>query len=329
MSEANIAVVGCGYWGKNLVRNFASLGALRSVVDCSPLNLKQAKANYPEVNTFADIKDVINDPLVKGVVIATPAVTHFAMASQVLASGKDVFVEKPLALTVDEGKQLVELASAKSAILMVGHLLRYHPAIVKLQELLKTGELGKLQYIYSNRLNLGKFRTEENILWSFAPHDIDVMLSLAGETPQSVSCHGGNYLNHDIADVTVTNLSFPSDIRGHIFVSWLHPYKEQRLVAVGSKGMAVFDDLATDHKLTIYREHIDWSTGIPVPQKNGGQVVEIESIEPLKSECQHFLDCISTRQQPLTDGHNGLATLKILAAAQSSLENEGKIVRFD
>lgn len=327
-STENIAVIGCGYWGRNLVRNFAEVGALKLIVDSCKDNLIQAQSRYPEIATSTDIQSALGDPGIKGIVIATPAATHFELARQALQQGKDVFVEKPLALAVNEGEELVQMAASRGLVLMVGHLLRYHPAIIKLQSLIKAGDLGDLQYIYSNRLNLGKFRTEENILWSFAPHDIDVMLSIAGAAPASVSCHGGDYLNTGIADVTVTNLTFNNGVRGHIFVSWLHPYKEQRLVVVGSQGMAVFNDLSSDQKLTVYREHIDWSNGVPVPQKNGGQVIEIESAEPLKQECQHFLDCLETRRQPLTDGHNGLATLKVLAAAQSSLESEGEIVKL-
>lgn len=196
----NIAVVGCGYWGKNLVRNFAGLGVLHTICDSDAEKLEHLKSLYPEVNTEIDYRRVLADQDIRGVIIATPAASHYAAAKEALLSGKDVFVEKPLALEVEQGEELVELAEKSNRVLLVGHLLEYHPAIVKLKELVDKGELGKINYIYSNRLNLGKFRTEENILWSFAPHDIAViLLLLGGEMPQEVSAHGGYYLHQDIA----------------------------------------------------------------------------------------------------------------------------------
>jgi UDP-2-acetamido-3-amino-2,3-dideoxy-glucuronate N-acetyltransferase len=244
-----VAVIGCGQWGKNLVRNFAELGALRAVCDTDPKKLATIRERWPEVHATTLYSEILKDEGITGVVIATPAGSHYTLAKEALLAGKDVFVEKPLALKVSEGRELVELAEQRHRILMVGHLLRYHPAVVALKGLIDQGRLGKLYYLYSNRLNLGRFRTEENILWSFAPHDLSVFLYLLGEAPIFVSAHGGSYLNHGIPDVTVTTLEFRSGVKGHIFVSWLHPYKEHKLIVVGDQGMAVFDDVEPERKL--------------------------------------------------------------------------------
>src|SRR5205814_2046096 len=218
---------------------------------------------------------------------------------------KDVFVEKPLAIEVKHGERLVELAAANGRILMVGHILRYHPAILKLQELIQSGALGKINYLYSNRLNIGKIRAEENILWSFAPHDISVMLSLLNEMPNRISCQGGGFLNNDVADVTLSHFDFPSGVQAHIFVSWLHPFKEQKLVLVGSEKMAVFDDTADD-KLLLYPHRVEWKNRIPTAVKAKSESVELDQKEPLRAECHHFLDAIASRVSPISDGAEGL-----------------------
>ena len=206
---------------------------------------------------------------------------------------------------------------------MAGHILQYHPAVQKLKEIIDAGQLGKIQYVYSNRLNIGKIRSAENILWSFAPHDISALLLLLDEMPEAVSVHGGQYLQTGVADVTVTSLSFPSGVKGHIFVSWLHPFKEQMLVIIGDKQMAVFNDVSTDRKLVLYPHQIDWIDRIPVARKAQGEVVPLELTEPLKTECSHFLDCICTRRKPRTDGSEGLRVLQVLQAGQFSLEQGG------
>jgi len=318
--DKNIAVIGSGYWGKNLVRNFAELGALHTICDSSPETLKQFEKPYPDVNRETDFASVLANSAIKGVVIASPAAMHHAMAKQALLADKDVFVEKPLSLTVEEGEELVKLAEDRNKILMVGHVLIYHPGIVKLRQLVDSGELGKINYIYSSRLNLGKFRTEENILWSFAPHDISVILLLLNEMPREVAAHGGCYLHENIADVTVTTMSFASGVRAHIFVNWLHPYKEQKLVVVGEQKTAVFDDVAPENKLLLYDYQIEWTNGVPAPRKQEPTPVEFTMNEPLKLECQHFLDCLKSRQKPRTDGNSGLMVLQILDACQKSLQ---------
>ena len=311
-----------GYWGKNLVRNFYDLGALSAICDWQESVETSCKHQYENVRFCREFSSVLADPAIAAVALATPAVSHYEMARAALKAGKDVFVEKPLAIEVRQGEELVELAETRHRILMVGHILKYHPAVVKLQELIHTGALGKIHYMYSNRLNIGKIRTEENILWSFAPHDISVMLSLLNEIPSRVSCQGGAYLNRQVFDVTLSQFDFPSGVQAHIFVSWLHPVKEQRLVVVGSEKMAVFDD-ATDHKLILYPHKVEWKNRVPTAVKAKGEVVTLENREPLKAECQHFLDCVKSRTVPLTDGREGLRVLGVLDACQRSLLRGG------
>jgi len=324
-STIRIAVAGMGYWGKNLVRNFFQLGVLSVVCD-SNTGVEQAlKREYANVRYSHDFDSVLSDPAVAAVALATPAVTHYELAKAALDAGKDVYVEKPLAINVQEGRQLVELAEKNHRVLMVGHILRYHPAIVKLQELIRNGALGKIQCLYSNRLNIGKIRTEENILWSFAPHDISVILALLNEKPGRVSCQGGAYLNRDIFDVTLSQFEFPSGVRAHIFVSWLHPFKEQRLVVVGSEKMAVFDDTA-EHKLVLYPHKVEWKNRLPIAVKAQSEVVPLDDREPLRVECQHFLDSVRSRSAPLTDGREGLRVLSVLDACQRSLATGGAVI---
>jgi predicted dehydrogenase len=321
-----VAVIGCGYWGQNLVRVFHSLQALQVVCESAPTRIEVARKLAPEVNVVEQLSDVLADPAVEAVVIATPAETHARIASEALAAGKHVFVEKPLALTYRDGLKLVQQADAAGLVLMVGHILEYHPAVTELVRRVRNGDLGQIQYIYSNRLNLGKVRNEENILWSFAPHDVAVMLRIVGAMPYEVSATGGAYLQPNIADVTVTNLLFDHGIRGHIFVSWLHPYKEQRLVVVGSKAMAVFDDVSKDRKLVIYDQGIEWVNGQPTPRKKDAEVIELSTDEPLREEAKQFLHSIVTGAQPLTDGESGLNVLQVLQSAQRSLCLNGQPV---
>ena len=315
----NIAVIGFGYWGKNLVRNFHQLGALRAICDVDRSRAEATRSNYPDVDFYHHIDQCLTNDTIDAVVIASPAVTHHEVAKAALLAGKDVFVEKPLALNVSDGKELIDLAANQQRMLMVGHILQYHPAIHKLKELIHRGELGRIEYFYSNRLNIGKFRTEENILWSFAPHDVSVMLSLLNEKPTAVVCQGGNYLNGNIADVTISQFTFANGARAHIFVSWLHPFKEQRLVVIGSEKMAVFDDTA-ENKLLVYPHEVKWIDRIPTAMKADAVVIPVADDEPLRLECQHFLDCITNRQRPLTDGHEGLRVLEVLTESERQLQ---------
>lgn len=317
----HMAVIGTGYWGKNLVRTFANLGVLRIVCDASRDCLDRLQVDSA-VRRTTQFEEVLQDPEVSAVAIATPASSHFELVRSALQAGKDVFVEKPLALAVQDGQELVKLAADAKRILMVGHILRYHPAVRKLKGIVDAGELGQVEYIYSNRLSIGKLRTEENILWSFAPHDVSVMLGLLGEMPAAVSCQGGDYLSRGVCDVTVSQFTFSSGVRSHVFVSWLHPFKEQRLVVVGSEKMAVFDDTAPN-KLVTYPHKVEWKNRVPTAVKAEVEVVDIETVEPLKAECLAFLECLETREPSLTDGAEGLRVLEVLDACQRSLSSDG------
>ncbi len=319
-----VAVVGAGYWGKNLVRNFSALGALAAICDSDKTNLDTLGETYPGCHLTKEYAEVLQDTGIAAVALATPAETHAVAVREALVAGKDVFVEKPLCLSVEEGKALVALARERNRILMVGHLLRYHPAVLALKELIHNGELGRIQYIYSNRLNMGKIRREENILWSFAPHDISVILGLLNEMPDSVVAQGGNYLHQSIADATVSLLSFASGVKAHIFVSWLHPFKEQKLVVVGDKKMAVFDDMEAHNKLLLYPHSIEWKGHVPLANKGEAEPVTLEKQEPLKSECLHFLDCVQSRVIPRTDGEEGLRVLSVLQQCQQALDSQGE-----
>ncbi len=310
--------MGCGYWGKNLVRNFATLGALAAVHDRQPAVEQDMGERYGARRL--DFERILTDPGIDGVVVSAPAAQHAVLVREALQAGKHVFVEKPLALALEEAGELCELAEAKSLVLMVGHLLQYHPAFLSLQELVHGGALGRLQYLYSNRLNLGKFRREENILWSFAPHDLSMILSLVGSEPDSVSAVGETYLHKTIADVTTTHLSFPGGERAHVFVSWLHPFKEQKLVVVGDRGMAVFDDGEPwETKLRLYPHRVDWRRGAPQPVKASEKAVPLVPGEPLEQECRHFLDCVGGGTTPRTDGREGLRVLRVLQRAEASM----------
>jgi UDP-2-acetamido-3-amino-2,3-dideoxy-glucuronate N-acetyltransferase len=324
-----LAVIGAGYWGVNLIRVFSQLGVLRTVCDFSPERLQQLAERYPNVRMETGLDAVLGDPAVDGVVISTPAETHYPIAKQAILAGKDVYVEKPLTLHCHEAEDLTALADAHQRILMVGHLLEFHPAITQLQKLIEAGELGRIEYIYSNRLNMGKVRREENALWSFAPHDISVILLLLKQMPIQVAAAGGTYLQPNVADVTVSTMLFDRGVRAHIFVSWLHPYKEQKLVVVGEHHMAVFDDVRKTEKLQLYDKKIDLVNGQFIAGKPAARTIEFPPDEPLLLECQHFLDCIETRRRPKTDGNDGWRVLKVLEASQRSLNMNGEPVQLE
>ena len=327
INQPHVGIIGAGYWGKHLVRVYHELGVLKRICDSNEVLLEKFKALHPGVETCLAFNDLLLEEDIRAVAIATPAETHFSLAREALLAGKHVFVEKPLVLDESEAESLIAMAKERNLILMVGHLLQYHPVFHRLNELASTGELGRINYIYSHRLNLGKIRREENILWSFAPHDISMILSLAGEEPESVIATGANYLHRKIADVTTTHLEFASGLRAHIFVSWLHPFKEQKLVVVGNRKMAVFDDTQPwEEKLLLYSHQIRWENYMPVPTKAEPERVEVPMREPLRMECEHFLHCIDTGERPRTDGAEGLRVLKILNASQQSLDKQGSKV---
>jgi len=325
MAQKTIAVIGCGYWGKNVVRTFHTLGALRWVCDTRLHVLEDVRAKYG-VQTSASVSEILSDPEVEGVAIAAPAAQHYELVKRALDAGKHVLVEKPLALRLQEGRHLAEIADLRGRVLMVGHILQYHPAILKLKELIAAGELGSIKYIYSSRLNLGKLRAEENILWSFAPHDISAVLYLLEEMPTRIASHGGTYVDSRITDTTLSTCQFASGVNVHIFVSWLHPFKEQKLTIVGGKKMAVFDDVQPQNKLILYSHRIDWVDRMPVAHSDGGQVVPLASNEPLRVECEHFLECVHLGQKPRTDAAGALQVLEVLDACERSLRSGGRPV---
>ena len=294
------------------------------VCDATESGRAAGKRAAPHALVVEDFDEVLSSPA-PGVVIATPAETHASLALRALEAGKHVFVEKPLATTFDEASSVVQLAEKLGSVLMVGHVLEYHPAIVRLLALAREGGLGDVRYVYSNRLNLGKVRREENILWSFAPHDIAVILRLIGDMPYQVVTCGGSYVQPDIADVTITNLAFADGVRAHIHVSWLHPFKEQRLVIIGSRKMASFDDVAK--RLVVYDHFVDTERGEPVPIRGDGHEIPFAQDEPLRLECEAFLEAIRSGRPPVTDGHSALRVLKVLQAAQRSLVKNGEPVK--
>ncbi len=317
---AKVALVGAGYWGKNIARSLSTIGVLGAVVDENPEQAAAiASANGSTARRWPD---VLADPDITAVAISTPAATHVQVASEALRAGKDVFVEKPMALLPERAEELARLAEEEGRVLMVGHLLQYHPAFMRLRELIADGRLGRLQYVYSNRLNFGKIRREEDVLWSFAPHDISMILSLAGEYPSEVRAEGHFALHGRIADVTMTHLAFPSGLAAHVFVSWLHPFKEQKLIVVGDRAMAVFDDREPlDRKLALFEAEVQWSDGVPIAPKVEPTYVELAEIEPLVNEMSHFVDCTRTRSTPRTDAKEGLRVLRVLAEAASQLKS--------
>lgn len=322
-NKTSIAVVGCGGWGKNHLRNWDEIGVLEAACDTSPSIRKKVHKNYPDIEVYSKFDDLLDESQVDALVIATPAPTHFDLVKKALKQDKHVLVEKPMAMNQQEGETLRDLSREKNKVLQVGHLLEYHPAFVKLHELVEQGDLGKIQYIYANRLNFGRIRTHGSALWSFAPHDLSMILRLLGTMPEEVTCSGEAYISDKVSDVTLTTLSFPGKIRAHIFVSWLHPFKEHRFTVIGEDKMAVFDDTKPwDDKLTLYPHSVNWVEGqIPEASKAEGETVAFEKGEPLKLECEHFLECIRDDKTPKTDAESGIKVLKLLDSAESSLEN--------
>ena len=324
-----VGVIGAGYWGRNLLRNFAALGVLTAFCDRCERARAESRRIYPNASAYGASEDILSDSAVDAIVIATPAATHASLAAAALAAGKHVMVEKPLCLNPAEGRTLANDADRRGLTLMVGHLLLYHPAFRSLAAIVREGKLGKLRYIYSNRLSLGKIRREENALWSFAPHDISMILNLLGQMPHTIATSGGSYLHASIADTTLSHLTFPDGVQAHIFVSWLHPYKEHRLVVIGESGMAVFDDVQEGpSKLLFYPHAIGWVDDLPTISKADAVPIPYDNDEPLVLECQHFLDCVASRQRPTSDAEEGLRVLRVLNAGQESLL-AGRPIRLD
>lgn len=306
-----IAVIGCGHWGKNHLKAFSACGALAALYDASGAVAAQYAAQY---NVPArSWEQILADSSIDGVVLATPAVTHAALAEQALRAGKHVLVEKPMAMNVTEAEKIIALAESCDRFLMVGHVLRYHPAFRALEQLVLDGKLGVIKNLYSHRLSLGKVRAEEDVLWSFAPHDLSMILALVGEAPKDVQSFTSAYLQKNIADTGLILLDFANGAKAHIHASWAHPFKEQRLVVVGDKAMAVFDDTQiADKKLALYEHALDANAVPPQFTKQEPHYIACDTSEPLRNEAQHFIDAIATKTKPLTDGYEGLHVLKIL-----------------
>lgn len=322
-----IAVVGCGYWGKNLVRNFHALGALQLVVDATPAGRATAATLAPGAEISSDFDALLARSDIAAVALATPAATHHALGLRVLASGKDLFVEKPMALDLAEGADLVNTAARLGRILQVDHLLEYHPAFIALRDFASAGRFGKILRLHSHRLNFGKVRTEEDALWSLAPHDIALLLRLAGRTPISVSCTGHYALGTDRADTAVAVLDFGDGLQAHIFCSWLQPLKEQRLVLVGDAGMAVFDDTAPpERRLAINRRRVSWQNGQPELHPSDPEYPALPAGEPLQAACADFLRAVADRSPPLTNGASGQRVLAVLDACRRSMLAAGASV---
>lgn len=315
----NVAVIGCGYWGKNLVRNFYELGVLAAV--CDPV-----KAIAEKFSTLYKVptkiwSEILEDKTIQGVVLAVPATLHAQLCCEAIKAGKDVYVEKPLALTELEGEAIKAVLFQSSQILLVGHLLQYHPAVEKIKEFIVNGIIGDVKYIRSHRFNIGKIRHEENVLWSFAPHDFSIIHSLANSKIKSLHSNKQYLFNDSIADRVDVNMVFESGIHAEVCVSWVHPFKEQKLVVGGTKGMFVFDDtLPLEQKLKLYRHNYNRQGKTIITEKAEPEAIVLPNIEPLKSECQHFIHCMQSRQQPRTNIDEGMAVVHMLQLAQKELE---------
>jgi len=326
-----VAVIGVGGWGKNLARNYFELpeANLRYVCDLDPKKLAVIQRQYSGTRVTSSFDEVLGDDALNAVVIATTGPTHYRLAKQALLANKDVYVEKPFVLEVDQASELIELAEKNDRILMVGHLLEYHPVVTRLKDMIAAGDLGRVYYIYSQRLNLGTVREDENALWNFAPHDISVILYLLGKNPVDVSARGQDYLQRDVEDVVFLTMSFADKTMAHVHVSWLDPHKVRKLTIVGSDKMAVFDDLEAAEKLKVYDKGAklsqDYDTFAEYVGLRFGDITipYVKTGEPLKTECLHFIECVEKRTQALSDGYDGLRVIQVLDAAQRSLKNNG------
>lgn len=313
----NIVVVGCGYWGQNLVRNFYELNCLYCISDEDEEQANFISSKYSVENK--SFEEVIEDPEVDAVVLAVPARLHHSMSIKSMEYGKHVYVEKPIAMNELEAKEMIASSKKNNVHLMIGHLLQYHPVFVKFRELVSSGEIGEIKYIYSNRLSFGKIRSEEDVIWSFAPHDISMILSLLNKMPKRVQTSSARIVSESLSDSATLHLQFENDIQAHIFVSWISPFKEHKISVVGSNGMIVFDDtLDWKHKLILYRYMIHSKDNSLIAEKKEGKFIEVEEFEPLKQECKYFLDLINSKVLPLTDGEEGLRVLKVLTMSKES-----------
>jgi predicted dehydrogenase len=324
-ATTRVGVVGLGYWGPNLARNLAAIDGceLAWLCDRDEHALAKLQRSLPGARATRELSDLLEDPELDAIVLATPVPTHAELAIAVAQAGKHCFVEKPLATNAADAERVVAAAEQAGKILMVGHLLEYHPAVARLKELIGSDELGRLFYIYGNRLNLGKLREDENALWSLGAHDVSVALHLIGEEPEECSANGASYVRKGVQDVVFCYLRFPSGIVAHLHLSWLDPHKERRITVVGSRRMATFDDMLIEGKLTIYDKGFDEDTrswGEYIARSGDTFSPRIPNVEPLRVECEHFLQCVRTGATPRSDGHSGLRVVRVLEALQRSLD---------
>jgi len=320
-----VGIAGLGYWGPNLARNFAGLGGCEVawLCDADPDALERVGRSIPAARRTADLGDLLGDPELDAIVLATPVPTHAELAVQVLEAGKHCFVEKPLAQDVESAERAVAAADASGRILMVGHLLEYHPGVAKLKEIARGGELGDIHYIYSNRLNLGKLRADENALWSLGAHDVSVLLHLADEEPYEIEARGESYMQPGIEDVVFGFLRFPSGLAAHLHLSWLDPHKERRFTVVGSRRMATFDDMDPERKVTVYDKGFDEKAdtyGEYITRSGDIWSPRVPNDEPLRLECEHFLACVREGRTPISDGESGVRVVRVLEGLQQSLD---------
>jgi predicted dehydrogenase len=321
-----IGVLGLGYWGPNLARNFAALAGVEVtwLCDGDPTALERQRPGHPSARLTGSFDELLADDSLDAVVIAAPVPQHASLTLKAIAAGKHVFVEKPLGSSLEEAQAVADAAAACDTVVMVGHLLEYHPAVDKLRSLIADGELGDVRYAYATRLNLGKLRTDENALWSLGPHDVSVLLSLIGEEPDEIFARGESYVNSGVEDVVFGYMRFPSGIAAHMHLSWLDPHKQRRLTVVGTKRMATFDDMSIEGKLTIYDKGFteDFNSyGEYLARSGDITMPHISNQEPLSLECGHFVECIRSGSTPRTDAASGLRTVRVLAGLQSSLES--------
>ena len=327
--QITVGVAGLGYWGPNLARNFAALPGceLRWVADRSAQARERAARQFPGVRVAAELDELLADPELDAVVLATPVPDHASHAVAVLEAGKHCFVEKPLAQSVADAQRVLAAARRSGRQLMVGHLLEYHPGVRKLKELTDGGELGRIYYIYGNRLNLGKLRADENALWSLGAHDVSVVLALAGEEPAEAVAHGEAYVRAGVEDVVFCYLRFPSGLAAHLHLSWLDPHKERRFTVVGAQRMATFDDMAVEGKITVYDKGFDEAPdgyGEWVTRSGGAHSPRLDSVEPLRLECQEFVDSIREARPARSDGESGLRVVRVLEQLQDSLRSSAR-----
>jgi len=333
-----IGIVGCGYWGPNLIRNFFQTrdSELYALCDVNEKKLNEMRELYFVKKSYTDYQKMLEDTKIDAVVIATPAKTHYSLARMALSNDKHVLVEKPLAFNSKEAGELIALAEEKKKTLMVGHTFEFNPAVIKIKECIAKGELGDVLYIYSTRVNLGRVQDDINAMWSLAPHDISIINFILNSMPCKVRAYGSAYINRKIEDVIFINLEFRNSIMAHIHVSWLDPGKIRRMTVVGSKKMLIYDDVDNEGKIKIYDKGVDrlvageGSYGEYQMKLRAGDIIipKIDLYEPLRKECEHFLDCIFNNKKPDTDGENGLKVVDVLEAAQSSLEQDGKVVKI-